>query len=282
MKELKTIDFFNTESTIWIANKTVNIPAYDFKFEPLFKINRPRIENTVDVFARIGAISNYNAIYSSFFNYGYKLIHTPKQHLLASELEHWYPIINKLTPKSKVYQNFPSLETFNKDFNFPVFIKGNRQTSKHNYKLSVAKTKEEFLEIKEAYREDSILHWQKVVIREFVKLKPINHNVEGKVQLSYEFRTFWWKKRLVGSGHYWSQYLDYNWSDAEAETAIKVAQEAAQLIDAPFLAIDLALTIDNQWVIIECNDAQESGYCGVNPMELWRNIIKIEKQCDTN
>ena len=39
----------------------------------------------------------------------------------------------------------------------------------------------------------------------------------------------------------------------------------------------LALTVDNQWIIIECNDGQESGYCGVNPLKMWQKIIEEEK-----
>ena len=276
MKELKNIDFFNLESSIWVADKKVNIPAYDFKFEPLFKVSRPRIESNVDTICRTGAIRDYTNTYQSFLKYGYKLVNTPEQHTLASELEYWYPIIHKLTPKSKVYNNFPSLKEFYNDFKFPVFIKGNRQTAKHDLKLSVAKTESEFLKIKDAYKENNILHWQKVVIRDFIDLKPLNYTTEDKVQTSYEFRTFWWKNKLVGTGHYWSQYIEYTWSKEEEETALKVAHSAVKLLDIPFLAIDLALTINNEWIIIECNDAQESGYCGVNPMQLWRNIIRIE------
>ncbi len=277
MEELKNIDFFNLESSIWIANKEIHVPAYDFKFEPLFKVSRPRIENNVNTIGRIGAVSDYTKTYKTFLGYGYKLINTPQQHILASELESWYPLIANLTPKSKVYEEFPSLEEFYKNFTFPVFIKGNRQTSKHNFKLSVAKTEDELLNIKEAYKKDSILHWQKIVIREFINLKPIENSAKDKVQLSYEFRTFWWKKELVGAGHYWSQYSKYNWTENEAEEAIKVARSAVELLNLPFVAIDLALTVTNKWIIIECNDAQESGYCGVNPTELWRNIIQIEE-----
>lgn len=278
MNRLKNIDFFNLENTIWLAHKPLNIPAYDFKFEPLFETSRPRITETVATIARIGAIEDYTLLYNTFLNYGFQLINSPEQHRLASELEYWYPLIKDLTPKSKVYAEFPSLAVFEKDFSFPVFIKGNRQTAKHNPTLAIAKNAKDFIRIKEAYKNDPILHWQKVVFRTFETLQPMNFEAEDKVQISFEFRTFWWKKELIATGHYWSQYLDYTWTIEQENEALAIAQKAAQILDVPFLAIDVALTSTGKWIIIECNDAQESGYCGAKPMLLWKKILEKE-QC---
>lgn len=278
MNKLKNIDFLKIESAVWVANKRINVPAYDFEFEPLFQVGRSRIEDNVTVVGRIGALMNYSKMYEVFSKHGFDLINTPEQHLLASELEQWYPIIKELTPKSMVYESFPTLKKLYQEFDFPVFIKGNRQTSKHSSNLSIAKTESEFQKIKEGYRNDPILHWQKVVLREFIDLKPLEYKANDKVQISHEFRTFWWKNELVGTGHYWSQYLDYDWTENEEKRAIEVASSAVQLLNVPFIAIDLALTKDDSWIIIECNDAQESGYCGVRPLVLWKNIVDIEKR----
>lgn len=278
MDILKGIDFFNVESSIWVANKIINVPSYDFKFEPLFHTSRPRFENNITITGRIGAIKEYTETYDAFSKYGFHLINTPEEHVLASKLEYWYPFLKDLTPKSKVYDEFPDLNELYEDFTFPLFIKGNRQTSKHNPTLSIAHTEDDFQNIKEAYKIDPILHWQKVVVREFIDLKPMEYTTQDKVQISYEFRTFWWKNELVGTGHYWSQYLAYNWSKEEEKVAVDIARLAVKRLNVPFIAIDLALTASNNWIIIECNDAQESGYCGVKPITLWKNIIDIEKR----
>ena len=44
-----------------------------------------------------------------------------------------------------------------------------------------------------------------------------------------------------------------------------------------FLVVDAAQRSDGSWVIIETNDAQESGYCGVSPAPLWRAILEAEQ-----
>ncbi|MBQ7587785.1 MAG: ATP-grasp domain-containing protein [Lachnospiraceae bacterium] len=41
-----------------------------------------------------------------------------------------------------------------------------------------------------------------------------------------------------------------------------------------FPAIDLAKTADGRWILIEVNDAQESGFVGLNSISLWRNVVE--------
>jgi len=44
----------------------------------------------------------------------------------------------------------------------------------------------------------------------------------------------------------------------------------------PFLVVDVAQTEAGRWVVIECNDGQESGYAGVSPFGLWQKIVDLE------
>ena len=56
-----------------------------------------------------------------------------------------------------------------------------------------------------------------------------------------------------------------------------VGKEAARRVAVPFLVIDLAQMVDGRWIVIECTDAQESGYAGVSPIGLWQKIVDYEK-----
>jgi hypothetical protein len=49
----------------------------------------------------------------------------------------------------------------------------------------------------------------------------------------------------------------------------------------PFLVVDIAQTETGQWIVIECNDGQESGYAGVSPFGLWQRIVDLEKATAT-
>jgi hypothetical protein len=107
---------------------------------------------------------------------------------------------------------------------------------------------------------------------------PVGKAYSNQIPPSYEFRTFWWKGQFVGAGRYWYQSDDYQWTDKEKSQALKVAQYTANRVNVPFLVVDVASRADGEWIVIECNDGQESGYAGLSPFLLWRNIAKIELQ----
>ena len=276
MELLRGMDMFRVNGAVWVASRTIHVPAYDFSFEPLLQLDRPRLEGVHPIVGRVGAIPDYEELFQQLEGIGFELINSPTQHILASELEHWYPLMKEVTPRSHVYDQFPEIDTLLAAFSLPVFIKGNRQTAKHKADLSIARTREDLERIAKAYREDPILHWQKVVVREFVGLAPLEGDSLGKVPLSFEFRTFWWKGQLVGEGHYWSQFIEYSWTEMQRKAALDIGEWVANRVEVPFLVIDLALTKDGRWIVIELNDAQESGYAGVDAFRLWRNIVELE------
>lgn len=37
-----------------------------------------------------------------------------------------------------------------------------------------------------------------------------------------------------------------------------------------------------RWIVIECNDAQESGYAGASAIGIWQNILTIERELKQN
>ena len=276
MQTFKGIDFFELENRIWIAEKKCNIPAYDFQFSPLFQVARPHHQTTQTLVARLGALDDNAQTYDSLQAIGFQLVNSPEQHYLASELAHWYPKIREFTPRSLVFEQIPTVHQILEHFELPVFIKGNRQTAKHNPRLAIANTLADLHFILEAYQQDAILHWQKLVCREFVPLQKLNYPSENTVPISFEFRTFWWRTQLAGVGAYWSHLINYDWTTAQQQEAIALASKAAQRLKVPFLVIDVALTAQGKWIIIECNDGQESGYAGVHAARLWRTILELE------
>lgn len=278
MVDLKGIDFFELENTIWIAEKKANVPLYDFAFSPLFQVARPRSEDIQNIIARIGAIENYENVFNTFKEIGFRLINSPQEHLRASELENWYPLIQQYTPRSVVFDQIPTAKQVLTHFDFPIFIKGNRQTAKHQAKLAIANNLSDLETILKAYQQNTILHWQKLVCREYIPLKKMDYQTQNTVPISFEFRTFWWKGNLVGDGPYWSHLFNYDWTTPQKSKAIEVAAQVCKQLEIPFVVIDLALTNQNDWIVIECNDGQESGYAGVDRAQMWRNILTLENQ----
>jgi hypothetical protein len=268
------LNLFLLEKTQWMLTKSIGVANYDFNFQQFFDCHHPyQLPDELTAVARIGAIDNYAEFFADLQNEGITLIHTPEEHFRCSELPNWYPLIADLTPKSIWFSGLPTLEQITAVFDFPIFVKGSRQTSKHQRSLSIIDSEQAFYKALQHYAKDPILHWQNIVCREYVPLRPIQGGHPDKIPASYEFRTFWWKGQFVGAGQYWFQADAYQWTQAEQQAAVEIAREVAQQVNVTFLVVDVAQRTDGTWIVIECNDGQESGYAGLAPLQLWKNIL---------
>jgi hypothetical protein len=210
-------------------------------------------------------------LYDKLAANGISLIHSPAQNLLASELPRWYPLLAGLTPKSLWFQEPPDFELLEQTLGLPLFLKGSRQTSRHRAALSIIRSAEDYDRAIAIYKTDPMLHWQDLVCREFIKLRPVHAAPSEKIPASFEFRSFWWYGHCIGAGQYWSNA--YDWNRVERADGLAIAKIAAQRLNLPFVAIDVAQTIAGEWIVIECNDGQESGYAAISPFALWQNLI---------
>lgn len=268
------------ENTLIVVSREVGVAAYDFDFELHFSCSHPyRFDGEELCVLRVGAIDDYAAEFEDKRAMGLRLVNSPEEHLRASELEVWYPLISDLTPRTMVFETLPGADEIEAHFAWPVFLKGSRQTSKHNPELSVIQDRGHYERAAVQYRKDAILHWQKPVVRAFEPLAPAAGHVPGKIRPSVEYRSFWWFGECVGWGRYWYQVPPYD--SAGIDEGLALAKAAAARLQVPFLVVDLAKTQDGRWIVIECNDAQESGYAGVAPLLLWRGVVSgISRQDD--
>ena len=175
---------------------------------------------------------------------------------------------------TKVYDALPDGQEILKDFSFPVFIKGNRQTNRHKRSQCIIENLEQYDALREEWKRDSVLSWQKVAVREYVPLLEIDAvSFPDQVPMSYEFRFFYFKGKCVAYGAYWYMGRPYSLSERELQEVLKLTDWAAERLGVTFPAIDVAKTASGKWIIIEVNDAQESGFVGMNPLILWHHTI---------
>ena len=269
-------DFFLLEEVLPIMSKSVGVGAYDFDFRNHFRVRSLHNPPEQAIVARIGAFKDYRASYTELVTEGMTMVHTPEEHDLCSLLPLWYPIIEDLTPKSIVYSTLPSAKTVEQDFNWPIFVKGERQTHKHKKQLSIIENKAHFDTLLEHWKNDSMLHWQRMVCRQYIPLQLVDESIGERLPSSYEFRLFYWKQQLVSVGRYWHEASPYGLLEPERAQVIALADEVARRLAVCFLVVDLAKTTTGQWLVIEANDGQESGYAGNHARLLWENIIGVE------
>lgn len=267
-------DFFSI-GNVAILHREIDNDGYDFSFRNHFECKSIISGVDAPVLLHIGAIEDYEGVNSAVEELGMKLLVSNTEHHTCSTIERWYPLIKEKTPFTTVYDEFPSIDEVLKEFSFPFFVKGNRQTNHHKKSQCIIESAEQYKKLREDWKYDRILSWQKVAIREYVQLKEIDSvSFPECVPISYEFRFFYFEGKCMAYGPYWNIGRKYSLSEEELLEVLKLTDWAAKQIGTAFPAIDVAKTAAGEWIIIEVNDAQESGFVGVNPIKLWNNTIE--------
>lgn len=269
-------DRFVIENKLWMITTPIGVPIYDFGFRDFFDCRTPYdIGRTLPGIARVGAFADYAAFHAAAEQDGITLLNSPLEQERCSTLPLWYPLIPELTPRSRWFDAIPKFEQVADEFGLPVFVKGSRQTSRHQAKTSIIRNRADYDRVTELFRGDPILHWQKFVCRELLSLRRVPGDTGDRMPPAFEFRTFWHRDKLLAAGRYWHEVPDYRWTDAERDNALTIAATAAARVDGGLFVLDLAMTTEGRWVIIECNDGMESGYAGASPFKLWQALLDV-------
>lgn len=178
-------------------------------------------------------------------------------------MPHWYPKLHEFTPRSLIFDERPDASAVGAHLGWPLFLKGERQTSQHRRSLSIIPDEAAFEQALDSYAKDRVLRWQRIVCREFRPLRAIEEVTCDRIPSSFEFRTFWWRGRLAGWGRYWWQGRDYSPDATERQDFLALAGEAVRRLALPFLVVDVAQEVN--------------GYAGVSPFTLWQNILSLER-----
>jgi hypothetical protein len=225
----------------------------------------------------MGSAQDYDARFSTLREWGISLVNTPEEYARSSYLPNWYFRISEFTPRSVCFEQFPSISEIEASFDYPIFIKGERQTNQHSRAQCIITSRSDLERLLNEWNTETILWWQRLVCREFVPLAPVAPDTGLGLPMSYEFRSFWWRGKLAGIGRYWLAET-YTIKKDELDRIREIGTIVSQRLAVPFLVIDFALSRTGHWLVIECNDGQDSGYAGVNPRHMWTNIIEMERR----
>src|SRR5581483_3993035 len=152
---LKTLVEIN--ETVCVAWQKTHFDLYDFDFRQYFETKPVITDTTLPVVLRIGAIEAYEKLSHELMEFGLCPINSVGQHEMASLLPNWYPAIKAFTARSVWYETLPTAKTILKDFSFPVFIKGERQTNRHQQAMSIANNLADLENILNYWKQDNVL-----------------------------------------------------------------------------------------------------------------------------
>ena len=201
-----------------------------------------------------------------------KLLNDFTEHLFVANLSWWYPILEKLTPRTW----FQLHEIPDKG---PFVLKGSTNSKKFEWNTHMyAETKKDAIQVHGRLMRDGLIGSQDIVIREYVPLKKLTQGFQG-LPISEEYRFFILDGEILAGGFYWSSHTeDLPEKPDVSEVPSSFLQKVMKAIGdrIRFYVIDVARTASGEWIVIELNDAQMSGLSDVDPEVLYSNLKKQE------
>lgn len=197
-------------------------------------------------------------------------------HRWCADLGQWYPVLKDFTPESwRGAENIPIGE------NGPFIVKGETNSRRGRWfthcfcesRADVGPTVANLMG-------DSLIQHQQIWVRKFVPLHRYFDDVAG-MPINEEYRCFFYGGRMIAGGFYWANHLEQiretcrNGPDV-ANVPLGWLTEIGNKIRpyADFVCVDVAVTADADWIVVEVNDGQMAGVCGVNPDTLY-GMLKL-------
>lgn len=194
--------------------------------------------------------------------------------LINSNSEHeyivnfdWYEDLRAITPETWHEHEFHRCQ-----WEGPFVVKGTVTSKKHLFnKMMYAPTKRDALRVASDLRQDMHICNQGVLFRKYVPLETFEVGLNG-LPFTNEWRFFFLGEKLIDYGYYWS--LADSIPQEIPEGGVDFARAAAKIVaeHTRFFVIDIALTTEKKWVVIELNDGQQSGLSEIPPERFYRNL----------
>jgi hypothetical protein len=225
------------------------------------------------VIGRYSVIPYYEDLEADIIAMGGCLINSYKQHRYVADMGNWLRDLKDITPKT-----WNQLDQI--PFEGPFVLKGETNSKKFNWKTHMfAENKTEAIDVYLKLQEDGLIGNQSIYIRQYVPLVKVIDGV-GDLPITKEFRFFIYNGVVLSGGFYWSNYLDDldvipDVNDVPKEFLQKIIDSVGKNI--MFWVVDVAQTQSGDWIVIELNDAQQSGLSCNDPANLYSNLNKILK-----
>jgi len=237
--------------------------------------------------------SQYEALYGALQSHLVDLLTSPDSYEAAHHLPGWYDALEGRTPESRWFPLEDLRSESGMDWKAvveaaremaPCIIKDYVKSRKHEWKeacfipdaAAASDVVANFLE-----RQDDSLQGG-LVLRKFVPLKSIGKHPQSGMPMSEEYRFFWLNGHVACLSEYWPEEMyeteeiempepEGGWEEGMGRT-ITVPKSIENLpsfdelaefvrgIGSPFFTMDLAMTEDEEWIVMEIGDGQVSGF----------------------
>ena len=228
--------------------------------------SRDKIPDNALVIGRYSCVPFYKELETLVETKKSKLLVPYSHHKYIASGEYLSDIVD-FTPKTFTEANTLPEGSF--------IVKGETNSRKHEWKEKMfAPNKKRALEISKILKEDPLFNNQEIIFREFIPLENLGYQSSG-LPMANEWRIFFYKKEILSYGFYWSESNQIP-KDIDKE-GLMFANKVASIISKKinFYVMDIAKTQNGEWIVIELNDAQQSGLSLNNPDILYSKLSSI-------
>jgi len=236
--------------------------------------SRMKIRNGDLIIPRFSALPFFCELEKDVAEVGARLINSRLDHEYIADLGQWYPDLADVTPRTWYeLHEIPDAG--------PFVLKGETNSKKYNWRTHMyAEDKCAAIEVHSRLCADSLISQQKIYVRQYVPLRKLMDGLQG-LQITNEFRFFFYETTLLSGGFYWSSHADdlqergVNLDSAQVPERFlnKIAGVVAE--HAVYFVVDVAETDSGDWILIELNDGTMSGISENNPDVLYCNLAAV-------
>lgn len=220
----------------------------------------------------------YEAIYSELLRKRIYLPNTPEEHLTALEFDRAYPLLEGLTPESRILTAPEEWSLAAEELGYPLFVRGTARSRKAaGWKACVATGPAELRELVERLFALPYRSRGRMVVRRLVPLRHSRYSDEG-FPFGREYRVFLYGDQVLGFGYYWEGDDPIReLTPSEEATMLGLAREAARRVGVPFVVVDVGQVESGEWTVIEVGDAQFAGASQTPLVPLWIATRRVEE-----
>ncbi|HEX5324684.1 MAG TPA: ATP-grasp domain-containing protein [Capsulimonadaceae bacterium] len=208
--------------------------------------------------------SAYRRLYDALLGKNCRLVTSPAQYQNSHYLPKWYGVFQGITPKSAwlpACSGLPDnalVEQLAIFGDSAVVVKDYVKSRKHEwaeacYVPRASDTRYALQIIRRSVELQGDDLNEGIVLREFVRLRPLGAFLESGMPLSQEWRTFVFNGAPTCALPYWSG-VKYPEEPPDLSGILSVATHH----NSPFFAMDIAKIEGGQWIVIEIGDGQVS------------------------
>jgi hypothetical protein len=243
--------------------------SMDDALRPLWPTRPPEIAIWL---GSIPSHERYHAVYEALRRRGALLCNSPDAFARAMYLDRACARLGDLTPRTAIVAHGGDLHAAVTSIGLPVFVRSSTRSLKADgWSSCVAHSVDVAAQIADRLRSGGDTT---ILVRQVLSLRHAEISGIG-VPVSREFRAFVLRGAVIALGFYWPggstlSALD----DHERAAVVRVAETAAERLETPYVAVDVAQAENGRWWVIDVADAQFAGTWCVSRYGLWNELVR--------